>query len=91
MRSRRSATPVEPSVEVEVLERGELAIDERLVPEEADPPPLDRDLERPARRRREPDDQPEERRLPRTVRPGHDEGAARLELEGDVPERGAQP
>jgi len=38
---------VEPSVEVEVLERGQLAIDERLVAEEADSPPFDPDLEQP--------------------------------------------
>jgi hypothetical protein len=75
---------VEAAVEVEVLERGQLTVDERLVPDEPDPGTLDRDLERAARRRRQPGEEPEEGRLPGAVRPRDDQHAARCEVEGDV-------
>ena len=77
---------IEASVELEVLERRQFAIDERLVAEVADlgagRAPLDRSL----RRLREPGADPQERRLPGAVRAGHDEEAAARELEVDPPQ-----
>src|SRR5213079_3537411 len=45
---------VEPAVEIEVLERGQLAVDERLVPEEPDRAAVRLDLERAGGRDRQP-------------------------------------
>ena len=64
---------VEPAVEVEVLERGQLAVDERLVPEEADALALDVDVELPAVGHEQPRDQPQQRRLPGAVRAGDEQ------------------
>ena len=47
------------------------------------PAPVDRDLERSPARRSETGEQAQERRLPRAVRPGHEEEPVRLELEVD--------
>src|SRR5438105_6036918 len=49
---------VEPPVEIEVLERRQLAVDERLVREEADAAAVGLDLERAAARDREPGAEP---------------------------------
>ena len=75
---------VQPAVEVEVLERGELAIDERLVPEVAELAARDAALDRPLRRRGKAGADPQERRLARTVRPGDDEEAAVRQVEIDA-------
>ena len=73
---------IEPSEELEVLDGRELAIDERLVREVADPRPITLDEKVAPRRCGEPREQPEERRLPAAVRSGDDgEPAAR---HGDV-------
>src|SRR4051812_39110463 len=69
---------VEPAVEVEVLEGGQLAVDERLVTKEADRPALRLDLKRAAGRDREPGAEPQQRRLAGTVRARDDEEAAAL-------------
>ena len=78
---------VETAEEVEVLERGELAVDERLVREEAEPAAVDTDLERPARGCREAREQAEERRLARPIRSGDDEGSVPRQVEVDGRER----
>src|SRR5262245_8897120 len=80
-----------PAVEVEVLERRQLAIDEGLVPEEPDTAAVGLDLERPRGRDREPRAEPEQRRLPRTVRSGDDEETAALELEVEPVEDALRP
>src|SRR5436190_9425886 len=72
---------VEPAVEVEVLERRQLAIDERLMPEEPDLRPVGLDLERAGGRQREPRTEPQQRRLAGAVRPGHDEKPAARQVE----------
>ena len=75
---------VEAAVEVEVLERGQLAVDERLVREVADP---SRAGDRPRARRpsaREAGHEGEERRLPRAVRARDERGARRPHLEVEV-------
>jgi hypothetical protein len=72
---------VEAAVEIEVLERGQLAVDERLVAEEPDRRALRLDLERAAGRHGEARAEPQQRRLARAVGPGDDEEAAALELE----------
>ena len=64
---------VEAPEEVEVLERRELAVEDRLVADVADAPAVERDLERAARRRGEADEQPQQGRLPRAVRARDDE------------------
>ena len=63
------ADAVEPAVQLEVLERGQLEIDKRLVPEEADAPAFHRDRERAARRRGKPGDQAQQGRLPGSFGP----------------------
>ena len=67
---------VEPPVEVEVLERGELAVDERLVRQVADAAAVDRDLELARGRREQPGAEREQRRLARAVRAGDEEEVA---------------
>src|SRR3712207_8815505 len=67
---------VEPPVESEVLERGQLPVDERLVGEEADPRAIDVDVELARRRREEAGEEREERRLSRSVRPRNHEAVA---------------
>ena len=60
---------VEAPVEIEVLERGQIAVEKRLVAEIAEATPRRRrDVELAARRRGESRDQPEQRRLPGAVR-----------------------
>src|SRR5205823_5929425 len=77
---------VEPPVEVEVLERGQLAVDERLVPEESDRSPVGLDLERAGGRQRKPGAHPQQRRLAGAVRPGHDEEASARQVEVQPPQ-----
>src|SRR5207244_3681459 len=76
--------PVQAAVEVEVLERRELAVDERLVAEIAELAALDAALDRSLGRRGQAGADPQERRLPGTVRPGDDEEAAVRQLEVDA-------
>ena len=78
---------VETPVEVEVLERGQVAVEQRLVAEVAEPAAVGGDVELAARRRREARDEPEQRRLARPVRARDDEEAAALELEVERPQR----
>ena len=77
MRSRRSRHAIEPAEEIEVLDRRELAVDERLVREIAEPRAIDVDGERAARRSREAREEPQQRRLPASVR-ARDDGKAAL-------------
>jgi hypothetical protein len=72
---------VEAPVEIEVLERGELAVHERLVREEADLPPLRGDLELPASRGEQAGQEGEKSRLSGPVRPGDDDEIALLQVE----------
>jgi TolB protein len=73
--------PVEPPVEVEVLEGRQLAVEERLVAEEADFGALRIDVELARGRRREPRAKAKERRLPGPVRPRHEHEPAARHLE----------
>src|SRR5213079_1785783 len=66
---------IEPAVELEVLECGQLAVDERLVAEVADLRPGRAPLDRPLGRPREAGADAQQRRLARAVRPGDDEKA----------------
>ena len=75
---------VETAEQIEVLERGELAVDERLVRQEPDAAAVDVDLDRAARRGREPREQAQQRRLPGSVCSFDNEKAASLELERDA-------
>src|SRR5207244_6202183 len=75
---------VEPAVEVEVLEGGELAVDERLVREVADAPAFERDLQLPGRRDRKPSAKPKQRRLTGSVRPGDEQEPVSGKLEPDA-------
>ena len=84
MRSRRSGDAVEPAVELEVLERGQLAVDERLVREEAEAPAVERDLELAGGRDREPRAKAQQRRLPGSVGPGDEQEPAGLDVELDA-------
>jgi hypothetical protein len=72
---------VEAAVELEVLERGELAVDERLVREVADRGALGEHLELAAARRREAGEQAQQRGLARAVRAGEEEKPTGLEVE----------
>ena len=63
---------VEPAVEVEVLEGGELAVDERLVRQVADAAPVDGHLELARGRGEQAGAEREERRLPGPVRARHE-------------------
>ena len=62
---------VEPAEEVEVLHRGQLPVDERLVGEVADARTIGVHEEIASRRVRQPCEQAQKRRLPAAVRPGH--------------------
>ena len=75
---------VEPAIEVEVLERGELAIDERLVAKVAELAPLDAAVDRSLRRRGEPGADPQERRFARPVPAGHDDETTVSQVEIDA-------
>ena len=75
---------VELPVEVEVLERCQLLVDERLVAEEADARTLRSHLQLARRGRRQPRAKPQQRRLTRPVGPGDDDEAAARQLELDV-------
>ena len=76
---------VEPAEEVQVLERRQLAVDERLVAEVADLAAR-RQLELALRRRREPGEHAQQRRLARPVRPGDEQEVAAHELDVDAVE-----
>ena len=67
---------VQAAEQVEVLERGQIAVDERLVTEEPDPPAIERHFEGATCRCRESDEKPQEGRLPGAVRAGDDERAS---------------
>ena len=69
--------PVQPAVEVEVLERGQLAVDERFVAEEPDPVAGRRNVELAGGRDEQSRDQPEQRRLARAVRACERAGTSR--------------
>ena len=66
---------IEAAEEIEVLERRELAVEQRLVPEVAEVTALGVDRQRAFCRRGEPGDEPEQRRLARAVRPGDEQEA----------------
>ena len=83
------AHAIETAVQVEVLERRQLTVDERLVPDEPDPGARHGDLERAPGRRREPGEQAEQGRLAGAVRSRDDERATGGNLEREVPEHGA--
>src|SRR5262249_30552127 len=72
-----------PAEELEVLERRQLAVDERLVPEGADRGAVGQG-ELAGRRRIEAGEHAEERRLPRPVWPGDQQELAEAEPELDV-------
>ena len=75
---------VEAAVEVEVLERRELAVDQRVVPEEAEPGARDADLQLSLGRQGEAGADAQQRRLPRAVGAGDDGEAAVREVEIDA-------
>ena len=79
--------PVEAPVEVEVLDRRQLAIDERLVREVADLATLGVDLELARGRNQQTGAETQQRRLAGAVRTGDDEEAAARKLEVDRLER----
>jgi hypothetical protein len=75
---------VQPSVEVEILEGGQLAVEQGFMAEKADTSSFGRDLEGAARRRGKPGEEAEERRLPGAVRPGDEGEAAGRQVEIDA-------
>ena len=77
---------VEAAVEVEVLERRELAVEERLVTDVSDAPALQRHVDCAPRRGDEPHEEPQQRRLARPAGSRHDESALLTELERDIAE-----
>jgi hypothetical protein len=77
---------VEPAVQLEVLERRELPVYERLVREVADAGAVGIDPELALGRDRKTGADPEKRGLAGSVRPGDDGEAARLDIEIDAPE-----
>src|SRR5665647_1918283 len=77
---------VEPPVQLEVLERGELAIHERIVCEIADLRALHADDELTLAGQREPGADAQQRRLPGSVRARDDREAALRQLEVDAPQ-----
>src|SRR5436190_1635847 len=77
---------VEPAVEVEVLERRQLTVDERLVAEVAQSPPLHADLELAAGRRGETRAEAEQRRLAGAVRTGDEQEVVAADVERDAPQ-----
>ena len=76
--------PVQPAVEVQVLDGGELVIDERLVREIAEAGTVDVDAQRPAGGGRKPRDDPHEGRLAGAVAAGDDQEAAAWHHERDA-------
>src|SRR5215207_4939931 len=78
---------VEAAEEVEVLERGEVPVEERLVAEVAEPATIQIEVEPAPRRRGKPGEQPEQRRLARSVRSRDDQKAATVDVEVERPER----
>ena len=85
------ADTVETPVELEVLDRGQVTVEQRLVPEEPELAALGADRELTARRRGEPRDEPEQRRLARSVSTRDNEKAAAVEVEVDGPQGSAPP
>ena len=83
------AHAVEAAVEVEVLERGQVSVEERLVADEAELAARRVDIELATRRRGEPRHEAEQRRLARPVCARDNEEAAALELEVERPQRAA--
>ena len=81
------ADAVEAAVEVEVLERRQIAVHERLVAEVAEPAAVEVDLEATAARGREPRDEPQQRGLAGAVRPRDDQERAARDVEVDRTER----
>src|SRR5207247_2405368 len=75
---------VEAAVEVEILQRRQLPVHERLVREESDLRAIDGAAELAGGRRREARAQAEQRRLPGTVRTSHKEEAARVDVKLDA-------
>ena len=78
---------VEAPVQVEVLDRGQLAVDERLVREVAELATLGAHLQLAGGRDQQASAEPQQRRLAGAIRPGHDEEAAPRKLEVDRLER----
>ena len=74
---------VEPPVQVEVLERGQFPVDERLVAEVADLRPRHAHRQLALARQREPRAQPQQGRLAGAVRPGDEREAAVGDVEVD--------
>src|SRR5262245_12879923 len=72
---------IEPAVEIEVFERRQLLVDERLVGEIADAPTRKVDLEVPFGRREQASHQGEKRRLPRPIGPRDEKELAGTHLE----------
>jgi hypothetical protein len=72
---------VEPAVEVEVLEGGQIAVEQRLVPEVPEVAAVGVDIQLAARRGRKPGDEAQQCRLAGSVRARDDEEAAALEPE----------
>src|SRR5262249_48191605 len=77
------ADAVEAAVQIEVLERRQLAIDQRLVPEVADLGALGVDGQLALGRDREPCTEPEKRRLAGPLRACDDDEAPALDIELD--------
>ena len=77
---------VQPAEEVEVLEPGQLPVDERLVREKADASAVDLDLERARGRRRQAREHAQQRRLAGPVRAGHEQESVPREVEIDARE-----
>ncbi len=78
--------PVETTVEIEVLERRQLPVEERLVPEKTDRRARRVHVELTAGRRSEPRTEAKQRRLPGPVRPGHEHEPATRHLEVEAVE-----
>ena len=72
---------VEATVELEVLERRQLAVEPRVVAEKADRRSRRVDVERARGRRRESGAEPQQGRLAGAVRPRHEQEAAALDLQ----------
>ena len=81
--------PVQAAEQLEVLQRRELAVQQRLVREVAETGALGGHVERAARRRRQTRQEPEQSRLTRAVRAGDDQAAATLDHEREVAEHPA--
>src|SRR5881397_3695912 len=77
---------VQPPIQIEVLEGGQLPVDERLVREVADAPALDADLQRATGRGGETGAETEERRLSRPVRTRDQQEPVVREIELHTPQ-----